>query len=135
MQGAKIGDFGGNFHIGEVTTGVGTEPMTIRKGCTRAEATAAKGKVLAGGAATAEQLLALRRVLRSAQFLQLSGGGGGCSLPHLTELLRFDVAEGDTLPELIRVYISLSINIGNTASGGVGTAAVPAQQAQSLGLR
>lgn len=69
------GDFGVNFLIGEVATGVGTEPMAIRKGSARAEAAPAEGKVLAGGTAATELLLSLFRGVCTTQFLQLGGRG------------------------------------------------------------
>lgn len=69
--------------LGEVASGVRAVPVAVGEGGAGAEAAAADVEVLAGGAGTGDELLALQRVVAAAQFLELSSGGLAGGLPYL----------------------------------------------------
>ena len=63
------GDFRLSFLLGQVATGVAAIPVAIGKCRTGAEPTATEGKVLASGAGTAQEFLALQRVFGTTELL------------------------------------------------------------------
>lgn len=99
-----------------------------------AESAAAEAEPTAGGAGAGHAGLALFGAEAADAADVGQGGGAGLILavPDLGEGGLFDVAEGDVLPELVGVDIALGVDIGDAASGAVGTAAVPGEQASGF---
>ena len=87
----KFGNIRLGFLVGEIAAGVRAVPMTIGEGCAGAEAAATEGKVFAGGATTADFLLAFHGVIASAQFLEHLSAGFVCCFPDVGELLVLDI--------------------------------------------